>query len=304
MYKKLLVLFGIAALSVTLVACSNGQKAGDYTIYETNSIKTSTTDSGSWLVKGKTNAPDGSKILIVPSESDNPYYKVNVAKANSDKEAYAKVEDGKFSAKVSAYDITTSDESYTGDKYKVQIMAIKNYTTPISSLGHVGNTIIKVFKDNFKPYTLEITEDQTYYLSDDEDSEEDDSDYSYSSSTSSSSSEKNYEAVSYDNLARNPDDYKFKPVTITGQVMQAQKSGKGYMLLVWQNDDSDQMVMVMVPKSYKPDNGNILEDDEVTINGYAFGTQEYDTTGGSTNDVPLIYADQAVVDNGKSSNAY
>lgn len=127
---------------------------------------------------------------------------------------------------------------------------------------------------------------------------------SSSSSSSSESSVKNYEAVSYDNLARNPDDYKMKSVTVSGQVMQVQKEGKGYMLLVWQNDDSDQLVMVSVMKSFKPDNGNILEDDEITIQGYAYGTQEYDTTGGSTNEVPLIYADQKVVDNGKSQNAY
>jgi hypothetical protein len=149
---------------------------------------------------------------------------------------------------------------------------------------------------------------ETENTDDDADSESDvkeaSSSVESSSSSSSSSSVKQYEAVSYDNLARNPDDYKMKSVTISGQVMQVQKAGKGYMLLVWQNDDSDQLIMVSVPKSYKPDNGNILEDDEVTINGYAYGTQEYDTTGGSTNDVPLIYADQTVVDNGKSSNAY
>lgn len=127
------------------------------------------------------------------------------------------------------------------------------------------------------------------------------------SSSSESSSEKDvseYQGVSYDQIARTPDDFEYKSITVTGQVMQVQNSDDGTIVLLWQNDDSDSLVMVNVDSDDMPTNGNILEDDELTIYGYGAGTQKYDTASGSSNEVPLIITDKAVVDNGKSESAY
>jgi vacuolar-type H+-ATPase subunit H len=114
----------------------------------------------------------------------------------------------------------------------------------------------------------------------------------------------NYQSIAYDQLARNPDDYEHKKIQFSGQVMQVQNDDDATLLLVWENDNSDNLIMVYVDSGDMPKNGNILEDDEVTVYGIGNGTKSYDTAIGSKNEVPLVMTDRTVVDNGKSSNAY
>ncbi|KRK39985.1 hypothetical protein FC07_GL001783 [Loigolactobacillus bifermentans DSM 20003] len=114
----------------------------------------------------------------------------------------------------------------------------------------------------------------------------------------------NYQSASYDQLARNPDDFENKKVQFSGQVMQVQNDTSVTTLLVMENDDSDSLIMVYVDDDDMPSHGKILEDDEVTIYGTGSGTQKYETTMGNDNEVPLIMTDRTVTDNGKSSNAY
>lgn len=152
-----------------------------------------------------------------------------------------------------------------------------------------------------KKQTVKVEEDDDsdvdydyYYDSDDEDEEDEEEE----------KDDSEYDSVSYDELARNPEDYENESVTLSGQVMQVQNSDDGCIVLLWQNDDSDQLVMVYIDDADFPENGKILEDDEITIYGYASGTKEYDTVSGASNEVPLIYVDKTVVDSGKSSNAF
>lgn len=131
------------------------------------------------------------------------------------------------------------------------------------------------------------------------------SDESVSESSSTSSTDTtSYQTVTYDQIARNPDDYQDSEVKLSGQVMQVQNAHNGSVVLLWLNDDPDQLVMVGINKDYMPDNGNILEDDEITVYGTGDGTQKYDTTSGAKNEVPFVRADATTTDSGKSNSAY
>lgn len=175
------------------------------------------------------------------------------------------------------------EHGYTGDSGKYLVYAIKNDQS--------GDREKVKVED-------EESDDDDYYTDTDYDEDED------STEEEEEKDDSEYDSVSYDELARNPEDYENESVTLSGQVMQVQNSDDGCIVLLWQNDDSDQLVMVYIDDADFPENGKILEDDEITIYGYASGTKEYDTVSGASNEVPLIYVDKTVVDSGKSSNAF
>lgn len=313
--KSFTVILFVLFSSLFIAACSSkSTKSGDRTIYSTKITKVRSTSDGDWIVSGTTSAPDGTKIIAVSATSSD---KEN-ASATSDSDKWPKAKNGKFKMHVDAITAVDGTTYKKGKKVKVDIMGISNYKKDNDS--EIPSEIIKNFKKNFQADTLTLTSKQVSYINSLDDYEDDydsdstsddnsDSSDSYESdvdddSSSASNSSIDYQSVTFDQLARTPDDYEAKGVKIQGQVMQVQNSKKGTVILLWMNDDSDSLVMVEVGKSYLPTNGNILEDDEVIINGLGGGTQKYETTNGDENEVPLIFSTQAVVDNGKSSNAY
>lgn len=310
--KKQLVGTGVVALSsLFLVACGQQTaKSGNHTIYDVKTTKVTTKDD-EWIIRGTTDAPDGTKIVAVPSNS------VGDDLNGSEKPGYdlgfPKVKDGKFKMKLSALDASDSTSYKTGKKDKVAIFAVTNYTKKYDD--EVSSKLIDAFNDKFDPTTLKITSSQSKYmksLDDNNESDDTTSDSSNDATTSSSSSESSsssvdttsYQAVTYDQIARNPDDYQDSEVKLSGQVMQVQNAHNGSVVLLWLNDDPDQLVMVGINKDYMPDNGNILEDDEITVYGTGDGTQKYDTTSGAKNEVPFVRADATTTDSGKSNSAY
>lgn len=127
---------------------------------------------------------------------------------------------------------------------------------------------------------------------------------SSSSQEASSSSTTNYQQVSYDDLARHSKKMNGKDVSITGSIIQVEHEDGMYMLLVAMNGDPDQTVMVAVAKSDKPNNGDMVKNDLVTIQGTAGGKQKYTTVMGDDNDVPYIDCNEVIQDQGKAPDDY
>lgn len=307
--KKQLIGIGTVALSsLLLVACGQKSvKSGSSTIYDTTVNKTTVSDH-EWKLTGTTSAPDGAKIIVTPTSKSNLDYGENGA-TNYDEVNWAKVKDGKFTAYVDPLDITMSKKS--DHQTKVAVMAVTSYSKKYDD--EVSDKTVSAFTKQFDKYKLKLSSSQSRYLKS-LDSDDDDKDYDSSSNdnavSSSESSESSsidtasYQAVTYDQIARNPDNYKDSEVKLTGQVMQVQNAHNGAVVLLWMNDDPDQLVMVGINKDYMPDNGKILEDDEITIYGTGDGTQKYDTTAGSENEVPFVRADDTTTDAGKSTSGY
>lgn len=308
MKKQLIGISAIALSSLLLVACGQKSvKSGSSTIYDTTVNKTTVSDH-EWKITGTTSAPDGAKIIVTPTSKSNLDYGENGA-TNYDEVNWAKVKDGKFTAYVDPLSITMSKKY--DHQTKVAVMAATSYSKKYDD--EVSDKTVSAFTKQFDKYKLKLSSSQSKYLksldSDDDDanydSSSDDSASSSSESASSSSTDTtSYQAVTYDQIARNPDDYQDSEVKLTGQVMQVQNAHNGSVVLLWLNDDPDQLVMVGINKDYMPDNGNILEDDEITVYGTGDGTQKYDTTSGAKNEVPFVRADATTTDSGKSNSAY
>lgn len=104
---------------------------------------------------------------------------------------------------------------------------------------------------------------------------------------------KNY---SYKEIFRNPDDYLYKKIKITGeviQVMEEKENGVDYWILrVNMTKDSwgyyDDTVMVLVDKSIVK--GRIIEDDIFTFYGQILEPTTYETVLGASQTVPTILA--------------
>lgn len=162
----------LLAIIFTLTGCSssnstNSAKASHtgQTIYSVEVKKVKTDDDGDFIVSGKTNAPDGSKILAEGKADESENEALNV-----DEDGYAKVKKHKFVAQISADDLTDSTIK-EGLKIKARIFAITKY--------HVAYDDFKITKKVQKaakslPFVnLKVDSKLAKYFADDDDSDSD-----------------------------------------------------------------------------------------------------------------------------------
>ncbi|HJG85226.1 MAG TPA: transcriptional regulator, partial [Weissella thailandensis] len=93
--------------------------------------------------------------------------------------------------------------------------------------------------------------------------------------------------VTYDQLARTPDDYKNKKVALSGEVIQVIEDDGVTEMRLAVNGDYDNVVLADITDSKRGDS-HILENDNVTIYGYSAGTTSYESTMGSDITVPYV----------------
>ena len=94
--------------------------------------------------------------------------------------------------------------------------------------------------------------------------------------------------ITYDELARNPDNYKGKKVTFTGTVIQVIRGDGEDQFRIEVNNDYKKVIYV----SYIPKSGEnkILENDKVVIRGVSVGEISYTSTIGGKISIPGIEA--------------
>lgn len=95
-------------------------------------------------------------------------------------------------------------------------------------------------------------------------------------------------AVSYDQLARNPQTYEGTYVKLTGRITQVVEDGGDCILMVdvghgWNSE------LVFVTYTHKAGEGRLLEGDTVTVYGKSMGTRTYTTVLNAQNTVPQVY---------------
>ncbi|WEM59671.1 hypothetical protein P1T47_09900 [Streptococcus parauberis] len=86
----------------------------------------------------------------------------------------------------------------------------------------------------------------------------------------------------------------YKTIQITGEVVQNTPGKDGQYLRVALNGDYDSMVLVGIPNSYYKKN-ILAENDNVTINGVAMGVTTYESTMGGEITIPMMMADNYVI---------
>ncbi len=92
--------------------------------------------------------------------------------------------------------------------------------------------------------------------------------------------------ISFDNLARNPDDYVFEAVAFNGEVVQVIEGSGEVQCRLAIDGDYDKMVLI----AYKPEiiDSRVLEGDYITIYGTSLGIATYESTIGGQISIPQI----------------
>lgn len=108
--------------------------------------------------------------------------------------------------------------------------------------------------------------------------------------------------ITYDQIARSPEDYKGKKMQFTGRVIQVMEDDDETEIRLAVDGNSDNIILV----GFNPDilsGSRVLEDDLVTISGESVGTISYKSTMAGKIIVPAIAAN-IINDQGKASDDY
>ena len=108
--------------------------------------------------------------------------------------------------------------------------------------------------------------------------------------------------ITYDQVARTPDDYEGKKMQFTGRVIQVMEDKSETQIRLAVDGNSDNIILV----GFDPDilNGSrILEDDLVTVSGTSVGTVSYKSTMSGKITIPAMTA-KILNDQGKASDDY
>lgn len=100
--------------------------------------------------------------------------------------------------------------------------------------------------------------------------------------------EKGYNTgITFEQLARNPDDYLNKKVKFTGQVIQVMEGQNETQIRFNVNNNYKQTILCVIPKNLTSNN-RILEKDKITISGISSGLYTYKSTLGGEITLPLV----------------
>lgn len=96
--------------------------------------------------------------------------------------------------------------------------------------------------------------------------------------------------ITYDQLARNPDDYIFEKVKFRGTVIQVMEGDGLTQIRLAVNDDYDHILFAEFDSSVL--DSRVLEDDTITIRGLSSGLITYESTMGGSISIPGVVIDQ------------
>lgn len=96
--------------------------------------------------------------------------------------------------------------------------------------------------------------------------------------------------ISFEQLARTPDDFKGKKVKFSGEVLQVMENDEEVRIRLAVNNDYSAIVYGVYDSSIV--SSRILEDDYITIMGLSAGLYSYESTSGAQVTIPLIYVEK------------
>lgn len=97
--------------------------------------------------------------------------------------------------------------------------------------------------------------------------------------------------ITYDSLARNPDDYKLKKVKFYGKVIQVIEDDTFTQYRFAVDDDYDRILLIEIDSELIANN-RILEDDYLTIYGQSVGVISYESALGGKITIPAVVVDK------------
>lgn len=97
--------------------------------------------------------------------------------------------------------------------------------------------------------------------------------------------------ITYENLARTPDDYKYKKVKFYGKIIQVIEGDSSTQYRIAINDNYDNVIFLEASKEII-NNNRILDGDHVTFYGTSGGVITYDSTLGGKITVPAVIVEK------------
>ena len=288
----------------------------DYKVYDLNVSHITTTDLSDWKITGTTSAPDGSKLFATyGDETDDDYYGINAA-SSSDIESWATVRNGKFTMMVNPLTLRYEEKYKGGTNFKAYLFAVTGLKGKLSKYSDdpkISDNLKSAIAKKIKTTSLTLTDSQAdYYNSLDSDSSDSSKDSDAESSESSSEETSNSEedtnpqhyqtGITYDQVARTPDDYKDKKIQFTGKVVQVMEDDDDTQIRLAVDGNSDNIILIDIANDDLK-GSRILEDDLVTASGISAGTTSYDSTMAGKITIPSMKA--VIINNqGKASDDY
>lgn len=108
--------------------------------------------------------------------------------------------------------------------------------------------------------------------------------------------------ITYDQVARTPDEYDMKKVQFTGRVLQVMENKTETQIRLGVDGSYDNVILVSIDKS-DLNGSRILEDDLVTVSGISSNTVSYESTLGGNITIPSMIG-LIVDDQGPASDDY
>lgn len=285
-----------------------------YKLYPVTNVETSYDSEmeGDQVITGQTSAPDGSTIVI----SGQNIPEMNLAN-NTDIEL-VKVKNGHFKAYIDVISLLSGKKAKLGEKVNLNIVAVEKYDRSLDQA--TDKMLNKNQLKDIVPTEITLSDQVVKYYNSlgDKDSKSDSSNDSAESESKSSSSStkdnsnKNTEFninsyrtdITYDQLARTPDEFENDKLTMTGQVVQVMEDDDNDTsnLRVAIDGNFDNIVVVGI-KNSNLNNSHILEDDLITFYGTSRNLISYDSTLSGQITVPAVRADK-IDDKGKAPDDY
>lgn len=167
-----------------------------------------------------------------------------------------------------------------GGKKKVLII-VAVFVVLLLLIGAFGGS------DDSSSSSSSSTESETSYEEEPEVEEEEEA------PVSAFTKKEDYNEVSYDKLARKPDDHMYEKVKVSGQVLQVVEGDNETDLRIGTSSDGyDDVVYVYFSKDLVDE--RILEDDWVTVYGTSQGLYTYTSTMGGEITIPLVSVEKIV----------
>lgn len=108
--------------------------------------------------------------------------------------------------------------------------------------------------------------------------------------------------ITYDQLARTPDQYEDQKVAFTGKIVQVIEDTSSTEIRLAVNGNYDNIILVYIPSKVLG-SSRVLEDDLISIYGISKGTVSYESTMGGKITVPAMKA-KIIDDKGTASDDY
>ncbi len=96
--------------------------------------------------------------------------------------------------------------------------------------------------------------------------------------------------ITYDQLARTPDDYLGKMVKFSGVVLQVSEAGDNIAIRMSTKGKYDNVIMAIIPQKLL--SARILEDDKITVYGLSSGIYTYTAVRGNEISIPSVVVEK------------